>query len=133
VLFFEAMEPHKRPVKKQSSIKRDWREDSLKAGVVKSGYKEFNLDDVLDDEIDQDVLSKKLIDWTPLDVKRWIFNEGFSTFWPFIQNHNPTGIDLLMLNEVGPLIFISLRGSFIHLTIQNVHWHTESTQAGLFL
>jgi len=95
------MERHKRPGKKQTVSKsdsKDW--EPLKVGITQSSSKEFNLDDVLDDEIDHDVIAKKLVDWTPSDVKRWMYNEGFSSFWPFIQQHNPTGIDLMMLNEV---------------------------------
>lgn len=41
--------------------------------------------------------SKNPSDWSPTDVKLWLQMEGFQDFWPFLEPHQPTGIDLLML------------------------------------
>ena len=38
--------------------------------------------------------------WSPDQVERWLNEHGFAQFWPFLQPHQPTGIDLLMLQTV---------------------------------
>jgi hypothetical protein len=43
---------------------------------------------------------RNLSDWTSKDVKNWLEVEGFPEFWPFLEPHQPTGIDLLMLTPV---------------------------------
>ena len=43
---------------------------------------------------------KSLSEWTSDDVRRWLQDEGFPEFWSFLEPHQPTGIDLLMLNSV---------------------------------
>lgn len=45
-------------------------------------------------------LKKNLSEWSPEDVKWWLQEEGFPEFWSFLEPHNPTGVDLLMLSTV---------------------------------
>ena len=47
-----------------------------------------------------EILNRNLIDWGPDDVKSWLRVQGFPEFWTFLEPHNPTGIDLLMLTPV---------------------------------
>lgn len=37
--------------------------------------------------------------WSSEDVKRWLRAEGFREFWPLLEPHGATGLDLIMLTS----------------------------------
>ena len=56
-------------------------------------------------DLASDISTRHFTDWSPEDVKRWLWDEGFPEFWTFLEPHNPTGIDLLMLTPVKIIIY----------------------------